>query len=99
MKSRTPTGTTPSARAKSASLNPMVTTRWGAAGIVVDPKACSIVTGKAAVPVDVGADVGSAGAVGAGAPPQAARRAASRAINRAGRRRGTGTGAPRSELG
>ena len=55
MKSRTPTGTTPSARAKSASLNPTVTTRCGAEGIVVLPKACSIVTGKAGGARSVGA--------------------------------------------
>lgn len=48
MKSRTPTGTTPSASTKSASLKPTATTRVGAAGIVVLPNACVIVTGNAA---------------------------------------------------
>ncbi|WP_296368366.1 ATP-binding protein [Pseudonocardia sp.] len=48
VKSRTPTGTTPSASTKSASLKPTATTRVGAAGIVVLPNACVIVTGNAA---------------------------------------------------
>lgn len=45
MKSRTPTGTPPSASAKSASLKPTVTTRCGGAGIRAVPNMCSIVTG------------------------------------------------------
>ena len=42
-----PTGTTPRARAWSWSLQPRVATRFGSFSMVVSPKACSIVTGKA----------------------------------------------------
>src|SRR5262245_46256951 len=43
----TPTGTTPSARRLSESLVPRQTIRFGSRSIVVEPNACSIVTGKA----------------------------------------------------
>ena len=42
-----PTGTTPRASAWSWSLQPRVATRFGSFSMVVLPKACSMVTGKA----------------------------------------------------
>ena len=57
-----PTGTTPSARAWSWSVQPRVATRVGSDSMVVSPKACSMVTGKAsasAVVVAVGSDAES----------------------------------------
>ncbi len=48
-----PTGTTPRASALSWSVQPRVATRLGSDSIVVSPKACSMVTGKAPSSTDV----------------------------------------------
>ncbi len=48
-----PTGTTPRASAWSWSVQPRVATRVGSSSMVVSPKACSIVTGKASASAEV----------------------------------------------
>ena len=47
------TGTTPSASALSWSVQPRVATRCGSSSMVVSPKACSMVTGKASASTSV----------------------------------------------